>query len=240
MFDSSLWAALLGPIPTLFSPTVFRSAHGGQEGGGWVQDEVRSYRRRPPDAAQRLPRLQTKWVAVQAFCLLLVKWVLTKLRISEQLIHCYFKKLDYESLEELLWHSWPWHRWVFFCFLTPETPANLYWTGFSSNKTLFCWSCQDFTITGEYYDYSFCLSKWWLNFNHLDGLILKTYILLCSQCLCFVHIKIYLKACDRVFAPDTKRRENLENLFVRPGHLLSWITWEKKGQNTEFPFLRVA
>lgn len=33
LLNLSLWAAVLGPIPTLFSPTVLCATHGGQEGG---------------------------------------------------------------------------------------------------------------------------------------------------------------------------------------------------------------
>lgn len=55
--DSSLWAAMLGPIPTLFSPTVLCASHRSQEGSWRVQNEVCPHRRGPPDLAQRLPCL---------------------------------------------------------------------------------------------------------------------------------------------------------------------------------------
>ena len=50
------------PHRQLFSSTVLRAAGGGKETGGRSEDEVRSHRRRPLDAAQRLPRLQTELV----------------------------------------------------------------------------------------------------------------------------------------------------------------------------------
>ena len=52
------------PHRQLFSSTVLRAAGGGKETGGRSEDEVRSHRRRPLDAAQRLPRLQTESVSI--------------------------------------------------------------------------------------------------------------------------------------------------------------------------------